>query len=110
MSNVNFSSQQSSRSSSAASTNSTSSQQPLSRSAFSSSSSGGTSTSIAGGHVTTPASNMFPGSSNSFSPQQLSPNRNSIHAQIGNRALFNQQRAFPTERRSIGSSMGMQEW
>lgn len=70
--------------------------QNLSRSAFNS-------TSISG-HVT-PTSNMFPGSTNSFTPQQISPSRNP--ASMGSRSLFNQQRSF-SERRPVQSII--QDW
>ncbi|XP_046670509.1 regulator of gene activity [Homalodisca vitripennis] len=71
--------------------------QGLSRTGFGSSS--------LSGHVT-PTSGMFPGSS-SFTPQQLSPNRNL--PPMANRSLFGQ-RAFP-ERRPVPSlSSVMQDW
>jgi hypothetical protein len=60
---------------------------------------GGFSTGSLSGHVT-PTSGMFPGSAgltSSFTPQQLSPNRN---LQMGNRLFGSGQRAFP-DRRSI---------
>lgn len=60
---------------------------------------GGFSTSSLSGHVT-PTSGMFPGTTgltSSFTPQQLSPNRN---LQMGNRLFGSGQRAFP-DRRSI---------
>jgi hypothetical protein len=60
---------------------------------------GGFSTSSLSGHVT-PTSGMFPGSTgltSSFTPQQLSPNRN---LQMGNRLFGSGQRAFP-DRRTI---------
>jgi len=60
---------------------------------------GGFSTSSLSGHVT-PTSGMFPGSAgltSSFTPQQLSPNRN---LQMGNRLFGSGQRGFP-DRRSI---------
>lgn len=70
--------------------------QSLSRSAFNSNS--------LSGHVT-PTSSMFPGSTNSFTPQQLSPSRNL--PTIGGRSLFNQQRSF-SERRPVQSVL--QDW
>jgi hypothetical protein len=60
---------------------------------------GGFGTGSLSGHVT-PTSGMFPGSAgltSSFTPQQLSPNRN---LQMGNRLFGSGQRAFP-DRRSI---------
>jgi len=60
---------------------------------------GGFSTNSLSGHVT-PTSGMFPGSAgltSSFTPQQLSPNRN---LQMGNRLFGSGQRGFP-DRRSI---------
>lgn len=60
---------------------------------------GGFSTNSLSGHVT-PTSGMFPGSAgltSSFTPQQLSPNRN---LPMGNRLFGSGQRGFP-DRRSI---------
>uniref|UniRef100_A0A1B6CNW3 NOT2/NOT3/NOT5 C-terminal domain-containing protein n=1 Tax=Clastoptera arizonana TaxID=38151 RepID=A0A1B6CNW3_9HEMI len=58
------------------------------------------------GHVT-PTSGMFPGSSSSFTPQQLSPNRSL--PPLANRGLFGQ-RPF-TERRPVqGLGSVMQDW
>lgn len=73
--------------------------QTLSRNAFTSSS--------LSGHVT-PTSGMFPGSTNSFTPQQLSPSRNL--QPMGSRSLFNQQRSFSERRpvQSVGSVI--QDW
>lgn len=72
--------------------------QSLSRNAFNSNS--------LSGHVT-PTSNMFPGPTNSFTQQQLSPSRNL--PPMG-RSLFNQQRSFSERRpvQSVGSVI--QDW
>lgn len=58
------------------------------------------------GHVT-PTSGMFPGSGSSFTPQQLSPNRNL--PPMANRNLFGQ-RAFPERRPVPGLASVMQDW
>ncbi|XP_054271553.1 CCR4-NOT transcription complex subunit 2-like isoform X2 [Macrosteles quadrilineatus] len=63
-------------------------------------------TSSLSGHVT-PTSGMFQGSSSSFTPQQLSPNRNL--PPMTNRNLFGQ-RAFPERRPVPALSSVMQEW
>lgn len=64
-------------------------------------------TSSLSGHVT-PTSGMFPGSSSSFTPQQLSPNRNL--PPMTNRSLFGQ-RGFPERRPPVPAiSSVMQDW